>query len=58
MKKEIKRQCEYEDLDTGKRCKNIAKYACNLCGYALCRKHEQENCGECPNCEPPMFYKI
>ena len=56
MKKEIKRQCEYEDLDTNKRCKNIAKYACNLCGYALCRKHEK--CEECPNCDPPMFLKI
>lgn len=56
MKKKIK--CEFEDYDTDKPCRNNAKVECTICGLKLCNKHEEQICGECPNCEPAYFIKI
>lgn len=57
MKKE-KDKCSIWDRDKDRECGLIAKYECTQCGIKVCKKHEEAEGGECPDCPPPIFRKI
>ena len=53
-----KYRCEVYDYDKDRECGLVAKYECNFCGMKVCKKHERESWGECPDCEPPGLREI
>jgi hypothetical protein len=56
--KKVKQTCSGFDNNKDEDCTKVAFYKCVVCDMPFCKSCYTQECGDCPNCEPPYLIKI